>query len=369
MGYTSLWVEGFEHYYTDQSGEVFPSHDHLSEGLWTEITGFPKVVSTLPRTGSYCLETSTSVTLRRTFGDDYTRVGLQFGMWVSNLPSVASPTGWVFGQLRDSDNRGLIGFQLSTTGRVQIMKGGLDANGHAVAATQIAESTLELAPGAWNHFEIKVFFDAAGYVKVRVNGRDFVSYSGDTTGGSGLAGGAAAQVAFGQFDGSASLPGITTIRYDDIAVGTWEAADDSTFLGQYGVYYLKPTVDTAVADWALTTGVNGYALIDEVEPDDNTNFIYSENVDDKSAFTVEPLPANIVSVAAVMPIARLRKTDAGTCSVQLGVISTGTEDLAASDHPLVTSYDYYYDIWMLDPHTGDVWNPLVMPQIQVKRTE
>ncbi len=362
-----LWYEGFEQYgpIASTGGDTA-----LAQGLWDEASdGLVNTVEV--RTGLYAFQGLVGFVLRRSLGGDFEYVGSTFGMWLSQIPNKGT-TGHVLSQFCDVNNVEHVGIRIGTTGRVEAWRNQFGNTAGAFAGVLLGRSTLEIAPGTYNHFDVKVHIHAtAGTVKVRVNGIDFIALTGLNTVGHGTAT-LGSQVRWGYFNGAGPdfndgrpfwLDDIVAIHYAD------DGSEESTFLGQYGVYFLKPIADTATADWQLTSGIHGYALINEVPPDDNASFIYSPTTGNKSAFVCEPLPVNVTSVAAVAALSRAEKTDAGAATMQMAIVSGGTEYDEGSVHGITTSWSYYLTpSWQQDPFTMADWVPTNMPNILVERT-
>lgn len=376
-----LWFDGFDQY-GDSGGQlsVLPS-----EGLWADFFqvltqkddtyqahfGF----SVAARTGGFW---AANGSCRRSLNGDKTTVGCGTGFYMGNLPESASYEIAVM-QFRDLNNKCQIHVSIGTTGRIVVTRGGFDGrltpSGSNVAGGApgvIATSTLELAPGTWNHIETKVVFDTAnGSVRVIVNGRQtYIDVSGINTTSNEADFTTCSQVAFGKFDSFIATP-IDLTGWDDIFVWDDDVSGLHDFLGQYGVYSLSPNSDSGSHhDWSLTSGAHGYALINDIPPDDDTDFIFTGVVNDRSDFGVLPLPANITLVAGVMPCGRLRKTDTGDADVELGVVSGGTTSYSG-DTPIMTSWTYFEPLVLeKDPNTSAAWGPTAVNAalLTVKRT-
>lgn len=380
-----LWYDGAENY-----GEG--NRALMTQGLWDEVAydepsgrfGCPEVVGASDpvtpnppvATGQYSWRFRTGgASMRRSLGGDFTTVGLMTRWYMTTM--AARQGAFCIQQFRNVENFAHISIQIGATGRIMIVGGGLDGelNGYG---TQLASSTLELAAGTFNHIETKVVLGASGSVEVRVNGKSYVTYSGNTVrASSGSA--SIAQVAFGQwqtnfYDGLISFFGYWFL--DDIAVWNSSTTDNMggtaaahDFIGQYGVYYLPPNADASPQQWTLTVGTSAYALVNEIAPDDNLNYLFTNSVGFETNLVPSPLPSNVTAILAIACLPRMRKTDTGDCSVRMGCNSGGTEQLEPSDTPLVTSWDYYMPfVQEIDPHTSAAWNALSLPNMVVKRT-
>lgn len=381
-----LWYDGFEHYRSDPglipNGVVInidETNDFsmATQGLYL-AQSLVAIQNNIVRTGGYSLLMDPSFgSFRRALGGSFTNLGVAFGLYLVALPSY-NEGPYVLAQFREDDNNSHTWVKISSTGRIIAGRSAYDKSTGSTVPTVLGTSTLSISAGSFNHFDIRVkISDSSGFFKIRVNGRDYLSLTGINTGGDDTLGVPATQIAFGNFDGrrEGEFSRFDFQYLDDLIVASFpeDGSEDTKWIcgdtGQqmWGAYYLKPNADTAVADWSLTTGVNGYALINEIEPHDDTAFIFSDTATDKSAFDVEPLPANITQVSAVMVIGRVKKTDTGSADAAFAVISDTTEDIAA-DFPLVTNYAWSFNIWQTDPHSSAAWDPTNLPSIEVERT-
>lgn len=358
MTIATLFADGAENYDNRVGHDISPE---MASGFWAGTSGI--ILSDDKETGSYAFRMNDSVsTMRRSLLGDQSRVGAAFTVKLQALPQILN-TQWAVVQVRNAVNNPILTVQVTPTGRVRI----LDYLG-----AQLAVSTREVAAGVYNHFEVRVN-TASGHAAVRVNGKtsftieaDFDGTSEDEDSTPGVF--PAALVHFGSISGSQTPMASGITLFDDIIAYSYESADDATYIGMYGVYYLKPIADAALDQWSLSSGSSGYALIDEVLPDGDTSFIFTDVNGDKSSFTVEALPSNVVSVLAVAPTMYARKTDSGPGSVQLGVLSGATTLYNGDDLPLLTDYGYQMVVFDQDPDTSAPWDPTHLPTIIIERT-
>lgn len=352
-----LWYDGYDTY-----GDTAAN---MLDGVYGAI-GQAAPSTTQARTGTRSLKINGgSGSVVKPLADDYTLAGAGFGLYMTNLPAATNPPaqGMVVMQFRNADGYALVSLQITTTGRIKVLGKGLDRN-LSSTPTLLGTTTIELAPGVWNHIEVKIEVGVA--VTVKINGRAALTTVGT---GPGPSNGdeVVSAIGWGSFDGSMPSGYSGDWFWDDVFVWADDGAGVVDFIGMQSVYYLRPIADQNPQDWALTNGIDAFALIDETNPDDDADYIFSNAVDDISAFEVEQLPANIQSVAAISPLARIRKTDSGPCDVALGVNANSVVAMA-TDRPMTTAYGYYMDVFEQDPDTIDQWNPLALPLVQVERT-
>lgn len=88
-------------------------------------------------------------------------------------------------------------------------------------------------------------------------------------------------------------------------------------------------------------------------PDADTTYISDATAGDKADFAHQALSLT-GSILAVAHVSYMRKDDAGTRQVQQICLSNGTEEDSATIS-LGNTYQYYYDILEIDPHTSAAW--------------
>ncbi len=122
--------------------------------------------------------------------------------------------------------------------------------------------------------------------------------------------------------------------------------------------YDMPTADAGAPYNTFTpdTGSTLYSRIDEIPPDDDSSYIFADAVGQEAGVVVDDLPPNATSVRAVVGWCRAKKTDAGICTINIGVLSAGVEGWGP-DIPLTTAETYFESIFETDPATGAPWVP------------
>jgi len=336
-----LWAEGFEHY-----GAVA----NMMDGLWADIETTGTSFVTGAATGDLCLTISNLGNGRRYLTDDFERVGIALNFNLESLPLSAAHRFTLLG-LRNDVGTQLLNIRVISTGRVQLISGTLNS-----AAVVVATSKLAVAAGTWNHIEV-VADTGDGTAEVRLNGKVAIASIAVPA----LVG-VISEFSMGLFDTGTSNLFVRTY-YDNIIAQGGETVD---FLGLAGVYYLQPNADGVPQDWQLTSGANAYPLVNELVPNDDTGYIFTGDVDAVSTLAVEALPLNVVDVLAVIPIARVRKTDTGDCDVALGVVSGGFP-AEGTEVAVTAGYTYQYAVFETDPEDDAAWAPSPMPEITIRR--
>jgi len=336
-----LWAESFEHY-----GAVAD----LMDGLWADVDTIGAALVGDAATGDKCLRCAINVTGRRYLTDDFERAGIALNFKLDALPLSAVHRFGLCGFRNDVGTQ-LLNIRIISTGRIQLISGPLNNT-----AVVVATSKLAVAAGVWNHIEV-VADTGDGTAEVRLNGKVAIASVAVPA----LAG-VMAEFAFGAFDTGTSNLFVRT-HYDNIIA---QGGVETDFIGLAGVYYLQPTSDGVPQEWELTSGANAYPLVNELVPNEDTGYIFTGAVDAVATLGVEPLPLNVVDVLAVIPIARVRKTDTGECDVALGVTSSGFP--AEGPEVAITSgYSYQYAVFETDPEDDAAWAPVPMPEITIRR--
>lgn len=209
------------------------------------------------------------------------------------------------------------------------------------------------APGVftadtWHYVEMKVFLsDTVGTVDVQVDGVNVLSLTGQDTKNAGTET-VFDQVEFGTF--------FVTTRLRDIYVANGAGTVNNDFLGDCRVTALLPDADSTPEDWATSTGTSTFALIDEVPPNGDTDYIQSDVNGQISRVAFANLTDVTHTVYGVQTAAYARKDDAGARSVRVGIFSDATLGNGA-DHVLATSYTTKVDLFELDPDGAVAWTP------------
>lgn len=338
-----VWAEGFEHY---------ASVADLTSGVWSQVSTIGSSFQGSAATGDKCLQVGQLATGRRYLGDDYERVGIALNFKLAGLPNNSGHRFALIG-LRNDDplQPQMLNIRVISTGRIQLISGAING-----AETVVATSKLAVAAGVWNHIEL-IADCGTGLAEVRLNGKSAIA----SIAVAGLTG-TISQFSFGTFNTGSSNQFVTT-SYDNIIAQGGAAVD---WLGLAGVYYLQPTSDGVPQEWELTSGANAYPLVSELVPDDDASYIFTGSVDAVATLGVEALPLNVVDVLAVIPIARVRKTDTGECDIALGVVSGGVPAEGA-ETAITAGYSYQWAVFETDPEDDAAWAPAPMPEITIRR--
>jgi hypothetical protein len=356
-----LWEDGFDHYGTDAA--------NMLDGSYAAAGGF--AISTAQvATGTHSLfftdDTFTggsSDNLRKVFTSAVTGLGKTCRIYMPALPTsmdenpviMATPTA----------NAGIfhVSVVVDTNGALRLYRG-MRIDSAFTLGTLLYQSDPLIVASAWNHVEMQLgFSDTDGFFRVAVNGVHRVEVTGlDTLNGSDPVL-SDSTFLWGTTPGSNSAG----FYFDDYILYdfTGNPAVDTDFcpqmdgskpigyIGELQVWPLFPNGDTAEADWAKSTGTDGYALIDEADPND-ADYIYSTAAGDLSEFDLEDLPEDITYVRGLGIHQRLSKSDAGAAFTKAGMKSVAATTDAA-ERPITVEPTYWRDTVDVDPNSSARW--------------
>jgi hypothetical protein len=214
------------------------------------------------------------------------------------------------------------------------------------AGAAIATGTTNVLVNTWYHVELHVLINgASSSVELRVNG---------------VAGEIAATTV------NLGATGINTLAilsdaggrqwaFDDIFVlDTTGAAPSNTWLGDVRVQTIRPTSDGAHADFATSTGLAHWSLVDETTPNDDTDYVLDSTPGHIDTYGFSDIDGG-ATVFAVQVNFYARKDDAAARQIAPVVRHAGTDNVGATV-TLGSTYQQYQQLYSQDP-TGTDWTP------------
>jgi len=323
---------------------------------WAQVTplggtaGF-ELLSTNPRTGNWHLRLTPGFSegvARRVFGAALTEVFLGKALCAHSLPSTEPSSGGNNGvflfMLSDATNVVQCSIYLGTDGALEARLGTTTVLGRTVPC---------IGAGAYQHIELyaKASDSGAGAIEIRVDEVTRLNLTGIDTVTSAL-------VEFSQdMCGEQGVSSAGGGPYDFADFFCNDTTDDGSgcndFIGDCKSGLLMVDADTAQADFTLSSGVSGYALLDETPPNDS-DYITTSSTSARSDFGLADTPGNLTEILTVRPFDRAWKDDAGTCTIAPNITSNGT-DGTVPDQPIATAPSYYDSNVPFDPDTGVPW--------------
>lgn len=321
---------------------------NLTNGVYAQADGCTLVVDPDGEAVDSIVIRQTTTTngrsvLRRVLSGARTIVGVAVRLWMNELPENTTASSEI--AVSDLNNLEhcwvtvnpsgyLVAFREDQAGRVQL---GISDGPVAVA-------------NAWQHYEVKFNLHAsAGYIKVKVNGALLMDLTGIRTVSDKAAAIASAHnVRLSHRNNTTDLQ----THWKDLIIWDDQGAKNNDFMGQCQVYKIVPEADVSLG-WTPNTGALGWTLVDEDDPDDDTQYISADStLPPLSQFVMTDLPVDVTAVKSVMSIHRSRKTDNGDGKVQTGLVYSGNTALGV-DRDITTAYTFWTDVHDDSPDGGN----------------
>lgn len=356
------WCDGFGRYGGDEATMLNGS----SSQAWAQVDTsgtYPywSLSSANPRTGSWHMrlgDNPDSPLMRRVFGAPMTEIFFGQALYFHELPSVepvdgVSSVGFFLAKFHDQTNTRMVSVYCGTDGAIVVYRSEF-REGFGVDAVLLGRSLPIVGAGAYQHFEHYLKVDnSTGAYELRVDEVTVLNLTGIDTD---FGGGEVSQVLIGR-EGKVSPAGAFVVDMADCYVNDTDSDGSAcdTFVGDCKSGLLMVDADTAQADFALSTGVSGYPLLNETPPDD-ADYISTASTAAESDFGIANGPANLSEILTVRPFNRAWKDDAGTCTIAPSMISNSVK-ATVSDQPITTAPAYYDSNVPLNPDTGVPWTP------------
>jgi hypothetical protein len=208
-----------------------------------------------------------------------------------------------------------------------------------------------LLQNLWSCIEVHLKVDpSAGVLEVWQDGTLIVSFAGNTQ--------VSSLSRVTQLTPSCQLTagtvGPCTIVFDDLAVNDTLGSFNSGRAGQGGIVPLFPVADTAQRDFTRSAGADNYALVDDVPPNDDTDYVEASTLNARDLYTVAQLPAGASSITVVQSLGRLRSAGGSGAQAALTIKSSGVT-LDGATYALPETYVFRSDLYEADPATGNAW--------------
>lgn len=207
-----------------------------------------------------------------------------------------------------------------------------------------------LATGNWYFLELEFLRSATvGTAALYVEGVSVASGSGLNTGASDIN-----NILFG-------LP--TTIveshDYDDLYV-----TNTTTKLGPCRVETLRPSADTATAQWTPNSGTSHFNRVSDATYDGDTTYVASATVGNKDLYDIADLSSTPATIHAVQVTLAARKDDATARTIRSNNKSGATTTNGATI-TLSASYAVTVDMYATDPNTAAAWGASAVNALQI----
>lgn len=238
-------------------------------------------------------------------------------------------------------------FRLRASG-TQELGVGVKSDGSIVVGTTdfsgglLGTSAAGVLGTSYAYIEIEVTRNAStGSVTVYVNGTSVLALTNVNTGSTNYN-----QVAL---QGNTSI----TIDFDDYYVTNSAARLSASSAQLPTVWTLRPSADTATADWTPDSGTNHFDRVNETAWDGDTTYNASTSPTDNDLYDMDNLPSSPASIKAVHYLAISKGV--GGASLVGPTLKSGATTVAAVGSGGNTSYTMDHAILETDPNTSAAW--------------
>lgn len=208
---------------------------------------------------------------------------------------------------------------------------------------QTAPLPSSINPLSWNYYEFAVTIaTSGGTVVARVNGQEFLNFTGNT-----------------RYNGtSTNIDAVYQATYtvgkffDDLYIcNSTGSAPHNTYLGDVRVNTLVPSAAGSSTQFTPSSGAN-YTTVDEL-PFSASDYVSSMTVGNLDMYTVSDISSG-ATIYGVQNNVIAKKTDAGTISLK-PAIKSGASIYYGATTPLNTYDTTIRDLRTTDPNTSVSW--------------
>jgi hypothetical protein len=222
-------------------------------------------------------------------------------------------------------------------------------------------SKLRLLNGVW--YLVEVHFklaDTNGRVTVRVNGKTYLDYLGDTkystyTTFNG--------VLWHGSSGAVFDPGY--IHVDDVAMNDTNGTVDNQWCGDGRVEKISPNAEGDTLQWSPSTGTTHYTLVDEIPNNGDTDYIYSTLPSQQDMLNQGSFTDTNKFVNRLWVNTRAKDYQAVGARMKVGLKTGGTVYMQSTELSLTSGYTAKTGASVvLNPTTGAAWNKTDIDALQ-----
>lgn len=287
------------------------------EGL--QYAGTFSFSTTTVRSGTYSLRTNPTASQglgRWQYAASNLADGLYFRFYLYIASAPAADTSIVL--VRDSTPNTKVSLILKTDRTIKIR--------NVEDSADIGSPSSALNTSQWYRIDLKVDSTtvASTSVDARIDGASFASGTINLANGMN-------QIYLGVLDSTTA-----DLFFDDIAINDDSGSFQNSWPGEGEIIHLRPNADGDEQDWDSGTSADAYTLVDEVTPNDATDYINSTTLDQLSSKNLDATPAAMDSsdiINVVQVGVRYRSGFNGVSSpfvLRIMASSGGTEEESAT---------------------------------------
>lgn len=338
-----LWMDGFDTYGTHGQGAT----DMISASGYVNVQGVSMHNET--RTGrGLCVQMSNGAAVyqgarcRRAF---VTRDEIVIGWAIRTMPNDLACLGNILYDNRIGTVRSQLSLWLNAQGGITLLRG----SGDSATVFLDASDPNIIFPNVWHYVEVK--YKPGSHTIVRLDGATVLNAEG------GYNPSCPTSVNMFQFQnlsGEFNLNGWYKY-FDDLYICDTTGSLFNDFCGDVVIHALMPLQDAGPNQMAAYgAGLSNYTAVDDIPPDEDLSYLYSNTLGHVEMFDLDNLPANIIDVLAVSVHTRARKDAAGTSNIKVKC-RYGDDTADSGAMTLTTVFTNKHHIFMTAPDGGG-WN-------------
>jgi len=231
----------------------------------------------------------------------------------------------------------------------------LTRNGAPLAGGQ---SSFSLRIGAWYYIEVNVTISMAisvNQAQVNVNGVNVINV---TTGQQ-------TQQTPNATANSIQLAGTApNTTFDDVYMCDGTGSLNNTFRGDSRVVQVLPSGAGDATEFSVAGAVNNWAAVDEIPPDNDATYVYSQTPSQQDLYTLPTFPLASATIFGIQTVLDCRLDNTGARTVAASIKTGGTVYNGASFTPGST-YQFATEIREVDPFTSAAWTSAELTALQV----
>lgn len=336
---TLLFFDGFE------------SGNTTSRPEW--VVGSLSVNSSVPRTGSYHMTSSTAATTGNNLllpGGAVTQVIV--GLAWYNATSVSLPVVYVYGDANTTQHLTVM-HNSGGSGAIELRRGG-------TGGTVLATSTQTYPINQWRHMQVKATINATtGMCQVKIDGVTVIDYTGNTKNGG--TNNSIDGLRFGGTNNNMHFDDLWVCDSVDATASQGRANND--WLGDLKISALLPTAAGDLTQFTPSTGAN-WSCVDEPVIN-TTDYVTSTAAGQRDLYQLADLPAGSANVYGVRVSTWSQKTDAGLMGVTHLVKENGVVTGDAAPRALSTTFGGTSSTtWWRRPSDNALWTPTDINALQ-----
>lgn len=277
--------------------------------------------------------------LIKNIGSSSQTLCVQFGYKAMQYTNVAS---WVF-ELVDLPNGTQITL-VDDNGWLKVYRGLPTSN-------LLGTASQQLTMNIWHQIEFKVKIDpSAGTVLLKLDGTTVLNLSTQNTRATANSSANGFEISDTPVSTGAFEFGFSDFIFmNDAQVGGQNYCND--LLGSRRVFLAMPTADGNYKEWTRSAGADNYANVDEVPPNDDTDYNKTGSVGARDTFAYPDLPNVNATVNAVVCDLYARNLEAGAGKLK-GLCRSNGVDGEGTEITVPDSYNWGQSVLYLDPNTS-----------------